>query len=388
MEKESSPISGALLKELAELRHFLHAHPEVSGNEKRTAAALVDFIGPVSGAEIVSQVGGYGFLVVFNSGIPGPFLAFRADMDALDIQEAVDRPYRSIHTGISHACGHDGHSVILAGVARWLDDHPLKKGRVALVFQPSEENGEGAQRMLEDKKMRDFLPDYCYALHNLPGYPLHQVVVRKKYFTAYVKSLLVTLTGKTSHAAEPEHGTNPAAAMALLLHAAGKFTRNRPADPDFTVVTPVYARLGEKAYGVSAGYGEVHYTLRTWTEERMDETAGMLLRLVQKQAEEEGLTAETVWKYTFFPTLNHPDAVEHIARAARSAGLEVTEPAEPFKWGEDFGMFTRRFRGAMFGLGSGKNMPALHNPDYDFPDALLGTGIRIFTELLKNHGLI
>lgn len=148
-----------------------------------------------------------------------------------------------------------------------------------------------------------------------------------------MKSLLVFLQGKTSHAAEPEHGVNPAATMALLLYAAGKFTRNRPADPDFTVVTPVYARLGEKAYGVSAGYGEVHYTLRTWTEERMDETTRMFLHLVQKQAEEEGLTAETEWKYTFFPTLNHPDAVEHIARAARSAGLTVTEPAEPFKWG-------------------------------------------------------
>jgi len=388
MEKESSLIIGALLEELTELRHFLHAHPEVSGHEKRTAAALVDFIGSLSGAEIVSRVGGYGFLVVFDSGIPGPFLAFRADMDALNIQETVDRPYRSVYRGVSHTCGHDGHSAILAGVARWMDDHPLKKGKVALVFQPSEENGKGAQLMLQDKKMREFSPDFCYALHNLPGYPLHRVVVRKDVFTAYVKSLLVFLQGKTSHAAEPEHGVNPAATMALLLYAAGKFTRNRPADPDFTVVTPVYARLGEKAYGVSAGYGEVHYTLRTWTEERMDETTRMFLHLVQKQAEEEGLTAETEWKYTFFPTLNHPDAVEYIARAARSAGLTVTEPAEPFKWGEDFGMFTRRFKGAMFGLGSGVNTPALHNPDFDFPDALLTTGIRIFTELLKNHGLI
>lgn len=158
MEKESSLIIGALLEELTELRHFLHAHPEVSGHEKRTAAALVDFIGSLSGAEIVSRVGGYGFMVVFDSGIPGPFLAFRADMDALNIQETVDRPYRSVYRGVSHTCGHDGHSAILAGVARWMDDHPLKKGKVALVFQPSEENGKGAQLMLQDKKMGSFPP--------------------------------------------------------------------------------------------------------------------------------------------------------------------------------------------------------------------------------------
>ena len=141
--------------------------------------------------------------------------------------------------------------------------------------------------------------------------------------------------------------------------------------------------MGEQAYGVSAGYGETHLTIRTWTEEAMRQLSTRLLQYLGDLALGHGLSLETEWTNVFRTNRNNEEAVEIVQQAAEDCGFPVTTREQPFKWGEDFGAFTQRFRGAMFGLGAGEDCPALHNPDYDFPDELLEYGINMYQRIIE-----
>lgn len=287
----------------------------------------------------------------------------------------------SVQPGVAHLCGHDGHSAVLLGVARLLARARPPRGRICLLFQPAEETGTGARAVLAAPRFAAIRPDAVFAFHNLPGYPLGQVVVREGAFTAAVKSLAIRLQGKPAHAAEPEHGINPALAIAELLQLADRLSDNRPERDDFALVTPIFARLGDKAYGTAAGYGEVHFTLRSWSQARMGELERWLLAGLTQVQSRYGLGSRHEWLEEFQACENDPQAVALLTTVARQAGLDVLVRDQPFKWGEDFGLFTQRFRGALFGIGAGEAHPALHHPDYDFPDALLGDAAQLFHRL-------
>ena len=324
-----------------------------------------------------------GLLAIFNGNEEGKTVMLRADIDALPIQEVNTFEHKSVNEGVSHKCGHDGHTTILLGVAKLLTENPLPKGKVLLLFQPSEENGRGAQSVLEDSYFKQLNIDYVFALHNLPGFTKREIVVKENEFTSNVKSVVITLEGKTAHAAEPEKGYNPANAIAEILHFIKTETKNTPENPDFYLATPVYIAMGEKAYGVSAGYGEVHLTLRSWSTHLMKEKQNNLEELLQKLEEKEKLSINTSWFEEFYANKNNKKAVEYIKSGAKQLNLSINEINTPFKWGEDFGLFTQQYKGAMFGLGAGKNTPALHNPDYDFPDEITVTGAQLFYNILK-----
>ncbi len=364
--------------DLAALRRRLHAHPELSGQERQTAALVAAELRELHPDLLLEGLGGTGVAAVFEGREPGAGLLFRAELDALPIEEVNDFEYRSVSAGISHKCGHDGHMAILLGLARRVALRRPPRGRVILLFQPAEETGEGARKVLDDVRFEQIRPDFAFALHNLPGYPLGAVINRKGAFTAGVRSLIIRLQGMTSHAAEPEHGVNPAPAIADLLHLAERLTQPNPARPDFRLVTPVYATLGERAYGVSAGYGEVHFTIRCWSSDQMEELAGDLLRMTESIVRGYGLEYDTEWTNIFYANYNDAEVVNIIREAALQNGRLHLERREPLKWGEDFGAFTQRFKGAMFGLGAGEEAPALHNPDYDFPDELIEAGVDLF----------
>jgi amidohydrolase len=306
----------------------------------------------------------------------------RADTDALPITEINSFPHKSIFDGVSHKCGHDGHTAIMVGVAEYLHNNPLQKGTVLLLFQPAEENGEGAKAVLNDPRF-DLDPDFVYAFHNLPGYPLHQVVVKEGSFTAAVKSIIIKLKGKTSHAAEPELGINPAKCIAEIISFFDKAIEPNIEADGFALATPVFIHMGEKSYGVSAGYGEVHYSLRTWNNQVMEDFTNKVIEAVNTIASNCGLETEISWTEEFFANQNDPKAVSLIRSIAKEQGFPLEERSTPFKWGEDFGLFTEKYKGAMFGIGSGEESPALHNPDYDFPDEIIPTGIKMFTGLIQ-----
>lgn len=372
------------IKEAIELRRYLHTNPELSCEEEQSSDYLKDLIRKNCDFHQLVEFENFGFAVIFEGSHVGKSVLIRADFDALPIQEVNDFAHKSTKPGISHKCGHDGHAAILYALSRKYSEEKPEKGKVILLFQPAEENGEGAKGIVNDPKFDEIKADYAVALHNMPGYPKHSIISRKGSFTAAANSLIIKLNGKTSHAAEPELGINPAAAMSQIT--LDILSANRPdlnAD-DFKIATPIYSLMGEKAYGVSAGYGELHFTLRAWNNDVMDSFDEECRAIALKNARNYGLEVEFSWTQSFYANVNNERVVDAINASAKRLELEIIERATPFKWGEDFGLFTERFSGAMFGIGAGEDNPALHNPDYDFPDEIIETGVNMFFNTTKN----
>ena len=226
-------------------------------------------------------------------------------------------------------------------------------------------------------------PDYVFALHNIPGAPLHQVITVDGGFSAEVQSFALTLTGVESHAAEPENGINPAAAVAELIPALAKLQRADPYDPAYALLTPVHLTVGQESYGISPGSGEVHYTVRTWSGETMRALVASITEIIHRTVAAHGLTHQLDWFEHFPATRNDPEANRCVTAAADFGGLEVVKRPFPFAFGEDFGWFSGHARTAMFGVGAGEDTPALHHPEYDFPDELIATGTAVFARIIS-----
>ena len=372
------------LKYLIDIRKYLHQHPDISGNEIFTAQVILKEIQQCKPVEIIENLGGNGIAAVFGDVQAEKTILFRAELDALPIQEINTFPHRSKNDGISHKCGHDGHSTILLGLAKELREYPLDNKKVVLLFQPSEEDGIGARAVLEDKKFRKIHPDFVFSLHNVPGYKLGDILIREYAFTPAVTSIKIVLNGKTSHAAEPEFGVNPDMAIQQLIKAIRALEHSDQSSEDFCVVTTIYGHIGSKDYGISAGKGELHFTLRCWTSEKIDEVKEKVETIIKTVCRAERLDYHYEWFYDFFPNTNDPQAVKHILKAAEENNYRVIYKEFPFKWGEDFGLFTQKYKGAMFAIGAGTDSPALHNPDYDFPDELLPRGIQMFFSIIQS----
>lgn len=368
-----------MLQTLTQLRRYLHQHPEVSGNEIQTQAYLKNWM--VERGLSVREVGRYGLLIEQKHQQATKKFLIRVDCDALPIQEVSDIPHKSSFAGVMHACGHDGHTTSGIGLALKLHQTPLINTQVDVLIQPAEENGEGALSILHDADFDISQYKAVIAYHNLPGYPLHQIVTKKGAFTTAVTTIIIKLNGKTSHAAEPEHGINPAVAMAAITLETQQLVKNDV--HDLRLITPVYTSMGSKSYGVSAGYGELHFTVRCLTNAELDEACEMIQQLANKHALSHQLTISFDFAETFRSIQNDGHVVDAIEQAAIKNGFSLIQRDAPFKWGEDFGLFTEHIPGAMFGIGSGEHHPALHNPDFDFPDEILDTAIKQFYETVN-----
>lgn len=369
--------------DLIALRRKLHARPELSGKELETAQTIEDFIRPYAPNSIITNLGGHGILATWQGAEYGLHILIRSEMDALPISEDNDFEHKSVYENVSHKCGHDGHATILCGVAEYLNHHPLERGKVSLLFQPAEETGEGAAAVIKDGRFDIIKPDMCFSLHNLPGVELHEIVLKEDCFTPSVNSLIIDLEGLVAHAAEPEHGNNPAEAIAEILQKAMSLHHNVTSDAHMTVITPVYMHMGDEAYGVSAGKGTIHFTLRCWTDDQLRKVENEIVDFANEVSKKYGLTCSYSFTNTFYATNNNKKSVDIVRKSATTKGFRVTETDVPNKWGEDFGLFTAAYNGCMFGLGSGLNQPVLHNPAYDFPDAVIETGVKIFSGIIE-----
>ncbi len=374
-----------LIDQLILIRKHIHQYPEISGFEEKTAQYLIQEFKKLNPSEIIDGIGGVGFLVVFDSGFEGPSLLFRSELDGLPIQETSDLAYKSIYNGKGHQCGHDGHMTILLGLGNFLSKYPISKGKVSLLYQPAEETGEGASAVIHDPKFESLHFDEVFALHNLPGYELGTVLIKTHSFTAAVRSLVIQLHGKTAHAAEPENGLNPSLAVADILKTIDELNNNQPELEDFKLITPIYVKIGEAAYGVSAGEAEIHLTYRCWTNKLLSDLEKSILKIVDDISNHYGLKYEYHFLQTFYANENNKESVEVVDKSAQKLGFKVVQKQNPFKWGEDFGYFTKKYKGCLFGLGAGINQPALHHPDYDFPDELIEPGIKIFKKIIRHR---
>jgi amidohydrolase len=371
------------LMELTEIRKDLHKNPELSDKEKTTASRIKKIINEYNPDEVIDGLGGYGVAFIFKGSESGPSLLFRCELDALPINEINDFPHRSVVHGVSHKCGHDGHMTIMIGLAKRLYNEPPKKGKVILLFQPSEETGQGAKRVLEDPKFTFIKPEYVFALHNLPGYDLHKVIIIKGVFSSASIGLIIRITGKTSHAAEPEKGHNPAFAMATIIKAFEEYSQPGN-DPDrIKIITPIHSRLGEKAFGTSPGYAEMMFTIRATVAKDFEDLKKYTSETIKKITSEKELHMDYEWVEEFPNTKNDLQCNSLVLEAAKLSGHTTELLTTPFRWSEDFGHFLEKYPGALFGLGSGINQPALHNPDYDFPDEIIESGISIFSNIYK-----
>ena len=372
-----------LLNQLIELRKTLHRHPELSGKEAQTASRIKKHLSETHPDKLLERVGGHGLIAIYESGVEGPELLLRCDMDALPIQEANDFDHRSQNLGISHKCGHDGHTTILAGMATLLGRQRPKTGRVALLFQPDEETGRGAEKALHDEAMDALQPDMVFALHNLPEFEENAVVVREGPFASASRGMIINLLGKSSHAAHPEQGNSPLNMMRNLLISLPSLPNMKDTYRDFCLVTIIHARLGERAFGTTPAEAVVMATLRSYFDLDMDRLSYMAENLVKHLAAKHKIKASVENTEVFPATINHPDAFEAVIKAAEMSHSSVVTIREPFRWSEDFGHFTALYPGALFGIGAGKNHPGLHNNDYDFNDNIIETGLNIFMNLIR-----
>ena len=364
-------------------RRQLHQQPEVSGKETNTAALVQHWLEAYKPDKIIQNIGGAGFCAIFDSRVAGPTLLFRAELDALPIAEKSTLAYASQTLGVSHTCGHDGHMAILLALAAKIHSQPPIRGRVILLFQPAEEIGAGAALVLADARFTDLQPDMVFALHNLPGYDLGEILLRDGVFAAASVGLLIELKGKTSHAGYPEQGINPSLALSQLL-------KTLPQLPEqlgdaFGLLTIVGCELGERNFGISAGDASLACTLRAFEQQPFEKLQQAALALVEQTAAEHHLDCSISWHEGFAAVQNDSSCNQRVSTSAEKLQFTVKHTAAPFRWSEDFGLFTQKYPGSLFGIGAGKNCAALHHPDYDFPDALIASGSQLFFEIIREE---
>lgn len=375
-------LDNSTILALTALRQELHKYPEISGNEVATAKRILSFLSNYPPDTLLSNIGGHGIIAIYNGEKEGKQILFRCELDALPIAEVNTFEYKSVFKEVSHKCGHDGHMAILCGLAMQLHLKRPETGAVILLFQPAEEDGSGAAKVFNDSQF-NLKPDFAFALHNLPGYPANEIVIKNDTFTCAVNSMIIKLKGKTAHAGEPHMGINPTLAVAEIINAFNSSIQTDISRKDYGLITPIYTRIGSKAYGVSAGDGEIHFTVRSNSNAQMKELESHLEKTARNIASKQQLEIAISWTESFQANENNEEAANFIRQAANSNQNLIQEKESPFSWGEDFGLFTQHFPGAMFGLGSGTTTPALHNPDYDFPDEIIATGVTIFHSISK-----
>jgi amidohydrolase len=365
-------------KHLINLRQSFHQNPELSGKEEFTAEALKRTVIRYQPDEIIDNMGGYGVAFVFRGKSDGPCVMFRAEMDALPVHEINHLDYASRADGIGHQCGHDGHMAIMVGLAELIGKNRPKKGKAVLLFQPAEEIGEGAIAIINDPNFSRITPDYCFSLHNIPGYPKGSILLKNNTFTAASQGIIVKLTGKTSHAAEPERGISPAIAMAKILEEVTKLPEKKYLFNDFVLTTIVHANLGDRSFGTTPGHAEILITLRSFLDADMDILIEHTKKTIEKISTEEGLQLEISFTDIYPSSQNNPELVKNVSELTESLGYELIKMELPFPWAEDFARFTQKFKSVIFGLGAGEEQPKLHNSDYNFPDDIIPYGVNLY----------
>ncbi len=382
---ELDRFTDSIISSCVKKRHKLHQLAEVSNKEMKTAKQITAWLEETSPDSLHQNIGGSGVIAVYGKSNKGPRVMFRAELDGLPIPDPENLEYRSKNPDTGHKCGHDGHMTHLLGLAKWLHKKPPEHACVMLLFQPAEETGEGAARVIDDPVFKDLKPDYMVALHNLPGYEKHQVIVREGAFTSASIGMKYFLEGSTSHAAHPEDGNSPALAVAALINFLSGMAGNSFAEHTHALTTIVHARVrdGEPAFGTTPGKGAVMATLRAAENKVLEK----MVRLSKKQAK----ALASAWDLGlqisdteyFKTTINNKNLTRLLKEVTGELELPFHQPAWPFPWSEDFGRFSEVSEVLLFGLGAGRKHPQLHHRNYDYPDELLVSGIRLFISIAK-----
>lgn len=374
-----------MLENLISFRKQLHQHPELSGDEVETAKNIIHFMRDIQPDEIIENIGGTGVAFVFNGENPGDTVMLRADLDALPICELNSFNHKSRNEGVSHKCGHDGHMTILAGLATLLKYKKIKSGKLVLLFQPSEENGEGASKVIADRLFESIRPDFVFALHNLPGLKTHCIAVRDRHITSASSGMKIQLTGQTAHAMAPEQGNSPIEAVKKIHSKLQTLFNSDRKSENFSLITTVGIQVGSEDYGVAPADGALYLTVRAYKNEVMSELKTSICSLCEAMANTYDLKLSISYKDVFTATVNDGFCTRIVREAAQQNQLLLKEPDQCMGFSEDFGRLidSARKGGAFFLLGCGETHPGLHTPEYDFNDDIIIDGVNMFYSVIE-----
>jgi amidohydrolase len=366
------------------LRHDLHAHPELRYEEVRTSDVVAEELRQI-GYDVKRGLGGTGVVASLPGIESSRAILLRADMDALPIRETGDRAYASRHEGRMHACGHDGHTVMLLAAARVLKQLPRLPGTVHFVFQPAEEGGAGAKRMLDEGLLDQFPSEAVFAMHNWPSLPPGHFGLRVGPIMAAGTRFRITVKGVGAHAAQPHRGIDPVpVACALVLQLQTLCARYKdPVDPAVLSVCMIHAGDTDNVLPESV---EMRGTIRTLSSRLLNDIKEGMDRLCQGAAHSYGARIDTGFFQYYPATVNTKDETDFCADVLRSVfGDErVHAHVEPNMTSEDFGFMLEARPGA-YVLAGGGGEAGLHHPAYDFNDDLIAAGVRYWTALASGY---
>ena len=357
------------MTEMAAWRRHLHAHPETGFEEHETAAFVAEIL-RAAGLEVATGIGGPGVVATLRRGGGNRAIGLRADMDALLIQEAADRPHRSTIPGRMHACGHGGHTAALLGAAQALTAEPDFDGTVHFIFQPAEEHGRGMQAMLDDGLLSRFPIDEAYGLHNLPGLPVGHFATRPGPLMAAEDNFAITLTGRGGHAARPHVCIDPILAGSAVVMALQQVVARR-LDPVAPAVLSVTEFLTDGTRNVIPTTVRILGDARSFRPEVSAIIEAELRRIAEATAAAHGATASVAYTREFVSTLNAAEPTRAALRAAATC-MDTLDPECPMLMGsEDFARLLAHVPGNFAFVGNGVDCAGLHNPTYDFDDRAL-----------------
>ena len=373
-----------LHQEVTGWRREIHSNPELLYDVHETAAKVASMLKEFGVDEIVTGIGRTGVVGIINGNKndSGKTIGLRADMDALPIHEETGKEYASKIDGKMHACGHDGHTAMLLGTAKYLSETRNFNGKVALIFQPAEEGGAGGKAMVDDGMMDTFGITEVYGIHNMPNLPVGQFAMREGTLLAAADELEITIKGKGGHAAKPHNCHDPIVAGAACIQAIQAFAA-RNVDPLKSVVVSITQFHAGTAFNIIPQEAELAGTVRSLDEDVRVLAEKRIAEIVENVAIAHGCRADVRYKRMYPPTVNHAKQTQFAGEVAKSiAGDDcVNMDIAPVMGGEDFSFLLEARPGAFIYVGNGDSA-GLHHPAYDFNDEAIPHGVTFFAELV------
>ncbi len=376
------PLIAAEIEQFVSLRQDLHRHPELAFREKRTAetiaARLRDW-----GYDVTTGLGGTGVVATLRRGTGDKRLAIRADIDALPIREATGKPYASENDGVMHACGHDGHTTILLAAAKRLAKSAEIDGTLHLIFQPAEEIGAGARKLISEGLFDRFPVDAIFGLHNWPGVPAGHFGFVEGPAMAAIDQAEVRIEGRGGHGAAPHEAVDPVLAAAHVITALQSIVA-RNVDPLETGVVTVGAIHGGSASNVIPSSVDLKITTRSFRPEVRSLLEARVPALIRAQAESLGAVAKVDYRLGFPPVINDVEKTRFVRGVALDAFGEgrVIVDFRPRTASEDFSFYLHEVPGSFLFVGNGEG-PPLHSPEYDFNDAIIAPAASLWVHLAE-----
>ncbi|GAB7537782.1 M20 aminoacylase family protein [Burkholderia sp. 3C] len=387
----NDPRLGAIEPDLIRIRRHLHAHPELRHEEEHTADYVARLL-TSWGIDVERGIGGHGLVGVLRCGRGARSIGLRADMDALPIHELNRFAHASRHPGKMHACGHDGHTAMLLGAARYLAEQRDFDGTVNFIFQPAEEGGAGARLMIEDGLFERCPMDAVFGAHNWPGIAAGSFALRPGPIMASSNTFAVELTGAGAHAAQPHRAADPVVAATALVQAWQSVVA-RNIDPNEAAVLSVTEIHAGSAINVIPGHATLSGTVRAFKPEVLDRIEQRMRELARGIASAYEMRLDFTFERMYPALVNHRDETAFAAGVLESVFGAASVDAEvaPQMPSEDFAFYMQHRPGCYVFIGNGDGSEhgqcgcaiPLHNPNYDFNDALLKPGMAWWVSLVK-----